>query len=98
MTFLSGTDGEHFQFFIAKGRRAGPSRPDSAVTLTLHHRRRHSGAPTNLGFTRDWHSWCPGRQQPTWVRRARNPVTQVGDYWIPGYLATLGPREDGNKR
>src|SRR4029077_20049694 len=47
--------------------------------------RRHSGA-TDLGFTRDRHSKCPSRLKPTLVRSegARNPVTNAGDYWIPG--------------
>src|SRR5438876_7392460 len=48
----------------------------------------HSGAPTQASLRSLRKLGC--------VRRTRNPVTYVADYWIPGSLATLGPRNDGS--
>src|SRR5258707_190333 len=56
--------------------------------------RRHSGAPTELGFTRVRQYYCPSRQQPTWirepgisrfrVRRCASPRND-NDYQIVGF-------------
>ena len=67
-------------------RPVGPRHGRCCCVYDVSFTQRHFGAPTQASLR--------SLRKPGCVRRARTPVTSVGDYWIPGSLAALGPRND----